>query len=310
LDIARDLDRLLATSPGLTARQLAAAIDGASKKEVNKILYRGERENRYRRSADQRPRWELVDGTAQTCPGPAVDAAGARSVPDELTPYVGKSAAGLNARFDLGVSMRSKHQVRQVAERLLASVDTAQDSSQDETTRVVRIDLARWNAAEDVQLGFVSYEELAACPFARSRLRQQVDRLRLVLFSRERDLANSRFVGVRRWRPTDAELELIALDYEAARRAVRHSDLGAIPRGDDVHVVRYGTKGPLATDTCQLPDGTYAARRAFYLVKRYLRGIVTGPPEPQDRAAQAADLPPESSKNAGLLLELLRERLD
>jgi hypothetical protein len=310
MGLQADVERLLGEQPGLTARELVAQLDGPSKKAVNKVLYSRERDGRLRRSEDRRPRWYLAQADQTASVADTVPSRPTVGSPDDLAPYVGRTAAELNATYDLGVNMRSKHQVREVAERLSEQVGGDLGASEQGTTRVIRIDPVRRIPAEDVQLGLLPFDELVATPFTRSRLRGQVSGFRLVLFSREADLPSSRFLGTHTWRPSTDELELIEADYEAARRAIRRSDLDAVPSALDVHVVRYGTKGRVGTDTLPLPDGTAVTRRAFYLVKRYLREVLaaTSSTTSDDDTVDHHRVAGELSENAGLLLDLLRGR--
>jgi hypothetical protein len=310
MGLQADVERLLGKQPGLTARDLVGQLDGPSKKAVNKVLYSRERDGRLRRSEDRRPRWYLANADQTASVADTVPPRLSEGSSDDLAPYVGRTAAELNATYDLGVSLSSKHQVRQVAERLSEHLGGDIGLTSEGTTRVIRVDARRRSPAEDVQLGLLPFDEFVATPFRRSKLRGQVERFHFVLFSREADLPSSTFLGVHDWRPSREELELIEADYEAARRAIRRSDVDGVPSAEDVHVVRYGTKGRLRTDTLPLPDGTPATRRAFYLVKRYLRGVLAS----HSSTAADEDGPDvrgpggELSPNAGLLLDLLRER--
>lgn len=64
---ASDLSDLLAEEGGLTARELRARLArrdraNVTRKDVNRVLYAGERKGYYRRSEETAPRWWLGPG--------------------------------------------------------------------------------------------------------------------------------------------------------------------------------------------------------------------------------------------------------
>jgi len=200
----------------------------------------------------------------------------------QLAPFIGLTAAELNSQLHLGVSMRSKQQVRQVAQGMMTWLRDGNHlergfeelAEQGVTARAIRVDPIRLKPAEDVQLGIVPFDELVSMPFEGSRVAERTEELLFLLFEKRADLPSSRFLSATFWRPDDDERRMIREDYEAARAAIAASALDRIPAGHQVRVVRYGTKGEKGADSLPLPDGTRTTKRAFYITKRYLQSVL------------------------------------
>jgi len=302
-ELERHLTELLRSSPGSDARDLrrraSERLPGreVSRKDVNRRLYRGLSRGVFRRSEGQRPRWYLASSPSASTAGDAGD----------RRTMVGRSLEELARELGLDPRDDGKLAFRKVGEQVAAAAGQRGTGA---TLRVIRTG-SGCRPREDVQFGNVRFADLVATSFERSPVRRSLESVRFIVFAEAAPRERSVLLADVVWSPTGAQMEAMEGDYEAARDAIAQSDMEALPRGDTVRFLRYGTKANDSSDVDSLPDGTRVTRRGFYLVKRALEPVLRSlighqPSTAQDPVRRREDEGPHEALLLGLLEEQLR----
>jgi DNA mismatch repair protein MutH len=198
-----------------------------------------------------------------------------------LTPYVGMTAKQI-AEDVLGYTggQGAKHYLHLVLRRLVAHIDDLDPKVAlgDLADAGISVRTARlsWTheqdhpkAAEDLSFPPVPFMRLAETRFENSRIARDLQAIALVVFRVADERSESVYLDTVAWLPSEATRQAAADDYERIQGAVRSSDLRRLPKGDQVRVLRLGTKSTKAVEHRQvLPDGTEEAQRSFYIVGR------------------------------------------